>query len=126
LVTPWLQHGTVHEYIEAKSIQYASQPMVDIAQGMAYLHSEGLAHGDLRGANILVDDDGNARLTDFGLAVFVHGHSKNYASMRTGSLQWEAPEMINASGEAMTTRPTFATDVYSFSHVCIEVRTSAP
>ncbi|EKM49868.1 uncharacterized protein PHACADRAFT_106421, partial [Phanerochaete carnosa HHB-10118-sp] len=93
-----------------------------IARGMEYLHQEGIAHGDLRGVNVLVDDDETARITDFGLAVYVNGHSQNYASMRTGNPQWLAPEILSPAGGKMTARPTPAADVYSFSHMCIEVR----
>jgi len=87
---------------------------------MAYLHGEGVAHGDLRGVNILVDEEENAQIGDFGLATFVHGHSHNYESLRTGNFQWQAPEIMLAEG-GESTRITPASDVYSFSHVCIEL-----
>ncbi|KAJ3530502.1 hypothetical protein NMY22_g8546 [Coprinellus aureogranulatus] len=40
----------------------------DIACGMSYLHQEGIVHGDLKGANILVSASGRACLADFGLS----------------------------------------------------------
>ena len=72
--------------------------------------------------NILVDDDEVARITDFGLAVYINGHSANYMSMRAGNIQWQAPELLRPPNGGTTARPTVAADVYSFSHVCIEVR----
>lgn len=75
--------------------------------------------------NVLVDDNEVARIADFGLAVYIHGHSKNYASLHSGNVQWFAPELLRPPGR-LTARPTTAADVYSFSHVCIEVRPFYP
>ena len=40
--------------------------MHEIAKGMEYLHSEGVLHGDLKGANVLVDDNYRCVISDFG------------------------------------------------------------
>jgi serine/threonine protein kinase len=40
--------------------------MYEIAKGMEYLHSEGVLHGDLKGANVLVDDKYRCVISDFG------------------------------------------------------------
>ena len=40
--------------------------MHEIAKGMEYLHSEGVLHGDLKGANVLVDDKYRCVISDFG------------------------------------------------------------
>ena len=40
--------------------------MHEIAQGMEYLHNEGVLHGDLKGANVLVDDEYRCVISDFG------------------------------------------------------------
>jgi len=39
-----------------------------IAEALAYAHKRGVVHRDIKPANIMIDSDGNARLTDFGLA----------------------------------------------------------
>ena len=70
---------------------------------------------------MLVDKDEIARISDFGLAVYINGHSANYASLRAGNIQWQAPELLRPPNGQATARPTPASDVYSFSHVCIEV-----
>lgn len=41
----------------------------EILLGLAYLHRCGVAHRDVKGANVLVDSDGTAKLTDFGEAI---------------------------------------------------------
>jgi serine/threonine protein kinase len=40
--------------------------MLEIAEGMEYLHSQGVLHGDLKGANVLVDDEYRCIISDFG------------------------------------------------------------
>ena len=68
--------------------------------------------------NVFVNDDLSIVIADFGLSVFANGHSNNYASRREGNSQWLSPELLNPDSR---TRPTKASDVYSFAMVCIEV-----
>ena len=43
----------------------------EVAAGLAYLHDNQIVHGDLRGANVLIAEDGTAKLSDFGLSKFL-------------------------------------------------------
>lgn len=109
--------------------------------GLAYLHNEGIVHGDLRGVrfqstmklslqtkgifqpNILVDIDRTVKLADFGLAVFAEGASRNYGSTRGGNARWLAPELIYPEHFGLTSdRPTRTGDVFALGCVCVEVR----
>ncbi|KAJ7148882.1 kinase-like domain-containing protein, partial [Mycena filopes] len=95
--------------------------------GLQYLHSQSIVHGDLRGpgANILLDDQGHARLADFGLAAFSDGPL--VPTKRGGSLRWMAPELIDPeSCELVSFQRTFASDIYSFGCVCLELYTGKP
>lgn len=96
--------------------------MFEIAQGLAYLHSQDIIHGDLRGSNILVDDDWHVRLADFGLSVFSDATAATQTSHRGGSVRWMSPELhLPQSCGLDTFQRTFASDVYSFAFVCVEV-----
>ena len=55
--------------------------MHEIAKGMEYLHGEGVLHGDLKGANVLVDDKYRCVISDFGLS-----EMKSEAYRMSGSL----------------------------------------
>ena len=68
-VSPYYKNGSLVKYLKART----SLDNVDvlrmihqIAKGMAYLHGKGVLHGDLKGANILVDDRGHCVIADFG------------------------------------------------------------
>lgn len=68
-----------------------------------------------------------AVIADFGLAVYIHGHSTRYVSSRSGPQQWLAPEMMNAHGKRDdNVRHTAQGDLYTFGIVCVEVRVYTP
>jgi len=97
----------------------------EIVSGLAYLHEEGVAHGDLRGVNVLIDGDWQACLADFGLVVFADAASNNYGSLRGGAVRWLSPELIDPEEYGFeSSRPTYASDIYSLACVCVELYTS--
>lgn len=73
--------------------------------------------------NILIDEDDTVRLTDFGMALIADATAYNYASIHGGgATRWQAPELIDPEEFGFTTsRPTYASDVYSFACICTEV-----
>ncbi|KAG1868010.1 kinase-like domain-containing protein [Suillus tomentosus] len=75
LLSPWLENGALTGYIqrvhERLSYNEKFALLKDIAEGLRYLHSRSITHGDLSGNNVLVDKDGKASLTDFGLSALV-------------------------------------------------------
>ncbi|KAJ7717957.1 kinase-like domain-containing protein [Mycena metata] len=73
MVSPWMARGALVNSSGGPSPSSIPVLMYEIAVGLQYLHSENIVHGDLRGANILFDDQGHARLADFGLAAFTDG-----------------------------------------------------
>lgn len=62
------------------------------------------------------------KIGDFGMSVFAGDHwSGEFGSKRGGTARWMAPELVLLTGNTKPKRPTFASDVYSFTMVCIEV-----
>eukprot|EP01122_Echinamoeba_exundans_P006011 TRINITY_DN1622_c0_g2_i1.p1 TRINITY_DN1622_c0_g2~~TRINITY_DN1622_c0_g2_i1.p1 ORF type:complete len:897 (+),score=163.59 TRINITY_DN1622_c0_g2_i1:170-2860(+) len=97
-----------------------------ILNGLDYLHSHGIAHRDIKGANILVDLNGHVKLADFGaskkladIASFSEG-----CKTVTGSPYWMAPEVIQQGyGGASYGRKA---DIWSLGAVIIEMVTGKP
>ncbi|THU90560.1 hypothetical protein K435DRAFT_968632 [Dendrothele bispora CBS 962.96] len=91
--------------------------MHEIAKGMEYLHSNGVLHGDLKAANILVDDRIHCVISDFGQSEM---KSEAYRISGTppphGTLRWQAPELMDGASQF-----TVEMDVYAFSICCIEI-----
>ncbi|KAJ6471926.1 kinase-like domain-containing protein [Mycena sanguinolenta] len=91
----------------------------DAALGLHYLHSRGVCHENLRGANILVDSSARALLCDFGLAQCRADMSARSGSngVCAGSHNWTAPELLAGS------TPHNASDVYAFGMTVYELYT---
>ncbi|THH32597.1 hypothetical protein EUX98_g1594 [Antrodiella citrinella] len=97
----------------------------EITAGLAYLHEEGIVHGDLRGHNILLNASLRPLISDFGLAVFADGASKTFGSVRGGNIRWLAPEVMDPTQyKSESVRPTYAADIYSFACLCVELYTA--
>ncbi|KAJ7721725.1 kinase-like domain-containing protein [Mycena maculata] len=119
MVSPWMPLGNVVVYVGQHSpvFTYALDIINDVIQGLKYLHSKSVVHGDLCGRNILIDKDGRACLSDFGLAVFIDSETKS-SSAHGGSLRWMAPELVQIG---VPFKRTTASDVWAFGCVCGEV-----
>ncbi|KAJ7762210.1 kinase-like domain-containing protein [Mycena metata] len=122
MVSPWLEHGTVLKYLNDHDRQNVDKLLFEVAQGLEYLHSHNIVHGDLRGSNILVNKDWSACLADFGLSGFSDGGSTGQtSSKRAGSAYWMAPELLAPEQFGTKFSRTQASDVYAFGCVCLEV-----
>lgn len=128
LVSPWAHNGDLGKFAvktraklqdDGAFVRQLNVWLKQIAEGLLFLHTEYMCHGDLRGDNVLVDDNGHALLTDFGLAVYVESKSKQLWSTRQGNPQWQAPELWCRSPASM--RPTYSGDVYSWAMVAFEL-----
>ena len=68
--------------------------LVGIARGMKYLHNRNIIHRDIKPENILLDENLQPHITDFGLSKFFEvGHSKSQTKFG-GTLLYEAPEIL--------------------------------
>lgn len=65
---------------------------MEIILGLEYLHNQGIIHRDIKPENVLLDKDGHAKLTDFGLSK-VGGAAKTFSNV--GTPLYTAPEIIN-------------------------------
>ncbi|KAJ7808493.1 kinase-like domain-containing protein, partial [Mycena leptocephala] len=126
MVSPWMPQGSVLNYVSENSPAscYAINLLDDVIQGLKYLHSANIAHGDLCGRNILINER-RAYLTDFGLAGFVQSETSAKTSTHGGSMRWSAPELIhpNIHQPELPFKRTPASDVWAFGCVCCEIWT---
>ncbi|KAJ7306963.1 kinase-like domain-containing protein, partial [Mycena albidolilacea] len=122
MVSPWMENGTVLKYLKDHGKANVDRLLLETVQGLHYLHSHNIVHGDLRGANILITHEWRACLADFGLVSFSDATPATHTSHhRAGSLHWMAPELIAPERFDCCFVATPATDVYAFGCVCLEV-----
>jgi ABC-type branched-subunit amino acid transport system substrate-binding protein/streptogramin lyase len=93
--------------------------LAQIADALDAAHRRGLVHRDVKPGNVLLDEEGHAYLSDFGITKQVGGDSTDTGRM-VGTLDYLAPEQIR--GEAVDGR----TDVYALGCVLYECLSGAP
>ncbi|KAF5350134.1 hypothetical protein D9756_009091 [Leucocoprinus leucothites] len=132
MVSLWYDNGTICEYVKRNPQANRLKLLIQVASGIAYLHNfkPVIIHGDLKGGNILIDDNGCAIISDFGLSkameeAITKTDNKNGTSFFAGSTRWMAPELIQVLVEDDGRTPPITTysDVYAFGSVCLEVAT---
>jgi serine/threonine-protein kinase len=92
----------------------------EIGTGLDALHRAGLIHRDVKPSNLMLDENGRAAITDFGLAKGPAYTVLTKPGQVMGTLDYLAPELIR--GEAATP----ASDIYAFGCVVYESITGAP
>ncbi|KAF5356371.1 hypothetical protein D9758_009470 [Tetrapyrgos nigripes] len=123
LVLPWFSNGCAPEYLRRNPHVDRLQLILDVARGLHYLHTKkpSIVHGDLKGNNILITDDGRATLSDFGLAQVIEQiclpQCPEYTpSGGVGPIRWQAPEFLQDD----TGHPKMPGDIWSFGCTCYE------
>lgn len=104
--------------IQRLTIEKAIELGVQIASGLAAAHRLGILHRDLKPANVMVDLDGQARITDFGLAESV-GDARS-EGLSGGTPAYMAPELLAGS------QATPQSDLYSLGLLLYEMLTGRP
>src|SRR5688572_14642617 len=119
LVMRLLRGGSLKENLAGKGpwdLESNQRLLAQIASALSLAHRNGVIHRDLKPANILLDDEGNAYLTDFGIAKDVQ-HADNEEEEMVGTPAYSAPEQI----QSLT--PTPKTDIYSLGLIVYEMLT---
>ena len=86
--------------------------------GLAYLHTEGILHRDLKADNILLDVDGTCKISDFGISKKTDNiYGNDITNSMQGSVFWMAPEVIRSQGQGYSAK----VDIWSLGCVVLEM-----
>ncbi|KAI8885393.1 Pkinase-domain-containing protein [Backusella circina FSU 941] len=96
-----------------------------ILKGLNYLHGKDIVHRDIKGANVLVDNKGGVKITDFGISkkveedIILQGQAASAAHRPSlqGSIYWMAPEVVKQ------THYTRKADIWSLGCMVVEMFT---
>ncbi len=92
-----------------------------VARAAHYAHTEGVIHRDLKPANVVLGDDGDVRILDFGLAKAVgHEFEAFRESAPVGTPRYMAPEQLKKTSDDVDAR----TDVYGIGTILYELLTA--
>ncbi|KAG1738012.1 hypothetical protein EDB19DRAFT_1909457 [Suillus lakei] len=130
MVIPWAENGNLTTYLEQEDSRLATarryQILRDITDGLYYLHTNNVIHGDLTGPNVLIHGDGTACLADFGLSLMYSEVTSpavaSWTSTFHGNFRWLAPELLGEPDNELPIRPSKCSDIYSFGGIMLQAR----
>nr|DAD28260.1 TPA_asm: hypothetical protein HUJ06_029728 [Nelumbo nucifera] len=123
LVYDYMSNGSLDSFLydsDGRNLSWVQRYRIlkGVASGLLYLHEEWeqvVLHRDIKASNVLLDDDMNGRLGDFGLArLYDHGSNLQTTNL-VGTVGYLAPELTR-TGKADT-----STDVFAFGAFMLEV-----
>ncbi|KAF9530207.1 kinase-like domain-containing protein [Crepidotus variabilis] len=121
IVMPFIKNGNARSYLIENFLSDRTKLAHQISLALCYLHNVPIIHGDLKLVNVLIDDGGNALLSDFGLARMkqdmMSRSTKADSNSLFGSQNWMAPELFEGKDLRRSC------DVYSFAMTLYEIFT---
>jgi serine/threonine protein kinase len=128
LVYEFVSNGTLYEFLHGSADRNLIPISLDLrlkiatqsAEALSYLHSStsrAILHGDIKSANILLDDQHNAKIADFGASALKSMDESEFIMLVQGTLGYLDPESF------ISHLLTDKSDVYSFGVVLLELMT---
>ena len=123
------QHYIVMEYIEGKTLKQLLKKresltltevidiMTQLTDGISHAHESYIIHRDIKPQNIMIEDDGKVKITDFGIAMALNATQLTQTNSVMGSVHYLPPEQ--ASGKSATIK----SDIYSMGILMYELIT---
>ncbi len=120
MVMRYLKAGTLTDRIRQGPLPFseASRLLHQIAGALDHAHAHGVLHRDVKPSNVLLDADGNAFLTDFGIAKMVEATVDLTAGGILGTPAYMSPEQCQGNREL-----TPASDIFSLGIILYEMVT---
>lgn len=117
IVMEYVAGRSLKELLEQEGVlpERAAEIAGDAALALHYAHERGLVHRDIKPANIMINEDGQVKVADFGIARAVNAETVTQTAAVFGTAAYIAPEQ--AQGEEVDRR----TDVYSLGCVLYEM-----
>ena len=123
------EHYIVMEYIEGKTLKQLLKKresltltevidiMTQLTDGISHAHESYIIHRDIKPQNIMIEDDGRIKITDFGIAMALNATQLTQTNSVMGSVHYLPPEQ--ASGKSATVK----SDIYAMGIMMYELLT---
>lgn len=121
----------VMEYIDGKTLKQLLQKrgaltltevidiMSQLTDGLAHAHEAYIIHRDIKPQNIMIEDNGLVKITDFGIAMALNSTQLTQTNSVMGSVHYLPPEQANGKGS------TIKSDIYSLGILMYELLTGS-
>lgn len=122
-------HYIVMEYIDGKTLKQLLKKrenltltevidiMTQLTDGISHAHESYIIHRDIKPQNIMIEDDGRIKITDFGIAMALNATQLTQTNSVMGSVHYLPPEQ--ASGKSATVK----SDIYALGILMYELLT---
>ncbi|KAI5346645.1 PREDICTED: probably inactive leucine-rich repeat [Prunus dulcis] len=124
LVFDYMPKGSLAAFLHARGpdtpIDWPTRMNIakGMARGLSYLHTnENIIHGNLTSSNILLDEQSNAKISDYGLSRLMTAAANSNVIATAGALGYRAPELSKLK------KANTKTDVYSLGVIILELLT---
>lgn len=125
-ISPWYANGDTGRHIRQRSVSLGQRLnwWCDIIEGVTFLHAQEppVIHGDLKPHNVLIDDEGRARLCDFGLVRSLS--VEQTSTCHSGTIRYRAHELVNTDERLNTDEQvvtTTASDIHALGCIALEL-----
>jgi len=121
LIMPFCSQGSVFKRIGKMSEEEIWKLIHDVAAGLAYLHENDIIHQDIKPDNILIDDNGNYVITDFGISTKARSTLRKSViggAVSSGTIEYMGPERFSDHPA-----PIKASDIWSLGATVYELIT---
>jgi eukaryotic-like serine/threonine-protein kinase len=122
IVMEYVAGRSLRDVLRAEELlpQRAAEIAAEAALALHYAHERGLVHRDIKPANIMISDERQVKVTDFGIARVMDGATVTQTATVFGTAAYISPEQ--AQGEPVDPR----SDIYSLGVVLYEMLTGQP
>jgi len=120
IVMEYVAGGSVRDTLDEAGklgIDRAVRYAIQICEALAYAHAHHIVHEDIKPENILLDDDGNVKVVDFGISRLLDRTQEKMSSVM-GTIQYMAPEQLDGVAD-------FRSDIWATGVVFYEMLSGA-
>ena len=122
IVMEYVEGKTLKQYMKKRTngrltISEAVDIMLQLTDGIAHAHDSYIIHRDLKPQNIMIQEDGQIKITDFGIAMALNSTQLTQTNSVMGSVHYLPPEQASGKGS------TIKCDIYSMGILFYELLT---
>lgn len=120
IVMEYIEGQTLKQLLKKRGALTLSESidiMLQLTDGMAHAHDSYIIHRDLKPQNIMIQDDGQIKITDFGIAMALNSTQLTQTNSVMGSVHYLPPEQASGKGS------TIKSDIYSMGIIFYELLT---
>lgn len=120
IVMEYIEGQTLKQLLKRRGALTLSESidiMLQLTDGMAHAHDSYIIHRDLKPQNIMIQDDGQIKITDFGIAMALNSTQLTQTNSVMGSVHYLPPEQAAGKGS------TIKSDIYSMGIIFYELLT---